>query len=156
MNCRVGTFLKREHTIKLRTDIKKLIRIQGVFESQNLPNGPFEKPLPVSQMMALEELELEKLTVWELSKKLGLETSSVSRLVDKLVKKGLIYREVNEKNRREIFLHLTEKGHITVNCLREHSITFYQRILGNLSESEQKKVVDGFELFIRSISKPFD
>ncbi|PFF19076.1 MarR family transcriptional regulator, partial [Bacillus thuringiensis] len=26
----------------------------------------------------------------------------------------------------------------------------------NLSESEQKIVVDGFELFIDSISKPFD
>ncbi|WP_312476561.1 MarR family transcriptional regulator [Neobacillus sp.] len=148
--------MKREHAIKLRTDIKKLIRIQGVFESQKLPNGPFEKPLPVSQMMALEELELEKLTVWELSNKLMLENSTVSRIVDQLVKKGLIYREVNEKNRRELFLHLTEKGHITVNCLREYSITFYQRILGNLSESEQKKVVDGFELFIDSISKPFD
>ncbi|PGP17508.1 MarR family transcriptional regulator, partial [Bacillus anthracis] len=54
------------------------------------------------------------------------------------------------------FLHLTEKGHITVNCLREQSITFYQSILNNLSESEQKIVVDGFELFINSISKPFD
>ena len=59
-------------------------------------------------MMALEELEVEKLTVWQLSNKLRLETSTVSRLVDKLVK-GLIYREVNEKNRRELFLHLTEK-----------------------------------------------
>ncbi|WP_258958719.1 MarR family winged helix-turn-helix transcriptional regulator, partial [Bacillus wiedmannii] len=88
--------------------------------------------------------------------KLRLETSTVSRLVDKLVKKGLIYREVNEKNRRELFLHLTENGHITVNCLREQSITFYQSILNNLSESEQKIVVDGFELFIDSISKPFD
>lgn len=48
-------------------------------------------------MMALEELEVEKLTVWQLSNKLRLETSTVSRLVDKLVKKGLIYREVNEK-----------------------------------------------------------
>ncbi|WP_460295922.1 MarR family winged helix-turn-helix transcriptional regulator, partial [Bacillus cereus] len=77
-------------------------------------------------------------------------------LVDKLVKKGLVYREVNEKNRRELFLHLTEKGHITVNSLREQSITFYQSILNNLSEAEQKIVVDGFELFIDSISKPFD
>ncbi|KQU24545.1 MarR family transcriptional regulator [Bacillus sp. Leaf13] len=148
--------MKREDAIQIRTDIKKLIRILGVFESQNLPNGPFEKPLPVSQMMALEELELEKLTVWELSNKLMLEPSSVSRLVDKLVKKGLISREVNEKNRRELFLHLTEKGHITVNCLREQSITFYQSILDNLSESEQKIVVNGFELLIDSISKPFD
>ncbi|EEL61533.1 Transcription regulator MarR [Bacillus cereus F65185] len=150
------TFLKREDALKLRTDIKKMIIITGVFESQNLPKGPFEKPLPTSQMMALEELEVEKLTVWQLSNKLRLETSTVSRLVDKLVKKGLIYREVNEKNRRELFLHLTEKGHITVNCLREQSITFYQSILNNLSESEQKIVVDGFELFIDSISKSFD
>ena len=130
--------------------------ITGVFESQNLPNGLFEKPLPTSQMMALEELEVEKLTVWQLSNKLRLETSTVSRLVDKLVKMGLVYREVNEKNRRELFLHLTEKGQITVSRLREQSLTFYQRILNNLSESEQKIVVDGFELFIDSISKSFD
>ena len=156
MNCRRMTFLKREDALKLRSDIKKMIIITGVFESQNLHNGPFEKPLPTSQMMALEELEVEKLTVWQLSNKLRLETSTVSRLVDKLVKKGLVYREVNEKNRRELFLHLTEKGHITVNRLREQSLTFYQRILNNLSESEQKIVVDGFELFIDSISKSFD
>ncbi len=133
-----------------------MIIITGVFESQNLPNGLFEKPLPTSQMMALEELEVEKLTVWQLSNKLRLETSTVSRLVDKLVKMGLVYREVNEKNRRELFLHLTEKGQITVSRLREQSLTFYQRILNNLSESEQKIVVDGFELFIDSISKSFD
>ncbi|UUH75408.1 MarR family winged helix-turn-helix transcriptional regulator [Bacillus altitudinis] len=148
--------MKREDALKLRSDIKKMIIITGVFESQGLPNGPFEKPLPTSQMMALEEMEMEKLTVWQLSNKLRLETSTVSRLVDKLVKKGLVYREVNEKNRRELFLHLTEKGHITVNRLREQSLTFYQRILNNLSESEQKIVVDGFELFIDSISKSFD
>lgn len=148
--------MKREDALKLRTDIKKMIILTGVFESQNLSNRPFEKPLPTSQMMALEELEVEKLTVWQLSNKLRLETSTVSRLVDKLVKMGLVYREVNEKNRRELFLHLTEKGHITVNRLREQSLIFYQRILNNLSESEQKIVVDGFELFIDSISKSFD
>ena len=148
--------MKREDALKLRSDIKKMIITTGVFEFQNLPNGPFEKPLPTSQMMALEELEVEKLTVWQLSNKLRLETSTVSRLVDKLVKKGLVYREVNEKNRRELFLHLTEKGHTTVHSLREQSITFYQNLLNNLSESEQKIVVAGFKLFIDSISKPFD
>ncbi|GED16664.1 hypothetical protein AMI01nite_46550 [Aneurinibacillus migulanus] len=82
-----------------------------------------------------------------------LEHSSVSRLVDKLVKNELIYREVNEKNRRDLFLYLTEKGRITVNSLREQSMTFYQSILNNSSESERKIVVKGFELLIDSISK---
>ncbi|MEC3110351.1 MarR family transcriptional regulator, partial [Bacillus cereus] len=40
--------MKREDALKLRTDIKKMIIITGVFESQNLPNGLFEKPLPTS------------------------------------------------------------------------------------------------------------
>ena len=105
--------MKREDALKLRTDIKKMIIITGVFESQNLPNAPFEKPLPTSQMMALEELEVEKLTVWQLSNKLRLETSTVSRLVDKLVKKGLVYREVNEKIEENFFCTSQKRSH---NC----------------------------------------
>lgn len=150
------TFLNREDALKLRADIKKMIILTGVFESQNLPDGHFEKPLPVSQMMALEELEVGTLTAWQLSNKLRLENSTVSRLVTKLVKKGFIYREINEKNRREIILHLTEEGQKTVHRLREQSVTFYQSILDYLSESEQKIVMDGFELFNDSVSKPFD
>src|SRR5690606_115961 len=34
----------------------------------------------------------------------------LSRLSDRLVRKGLIFREVNENNRREVELTITEKG----------------------------------------------
>lgn len=34
----------------------------------------------------------------------------LSRLSDRLLRKGLIFREVNEKNRREVELTITEKG----------------------------------------------
>ncbi|WP_188068498.1 MarR family winged helix-turn-helix transcriptional regulator [Brevibacillus brevis] len=145
--------MNREDALKLRTDIKKFIRMTGILEPERIPKDLFEKPLSVSQMMALEELELKKLTIWELANKLKLEQSSVSRLVDKLVKNELICREVNENNRREVYLHLTEKGKITVASLREQSIHFYQGILNDLSESERKTVVNGFELLINSIAK---
>lgn len=142
--------MKREEALKLRIDIMKFVRMFGFMDSLNKPLG---RPLSVSQVMALEELESTKLTVWELANKLMLEPSSVSRLVDKLIKEGFVCREVNEKNRREIHLSLTDKGEITVHQIREQSIEFYQNVLMNLSELEQKKVVDGFELLIKSISE---
>ncbi|MGG3806197.1 MarR family winged helix-turn-helix transcriptional regulator [Metabacillus fastidiosus] len=141
--------MKREEALKLRKDILKFVRMFGFMDSLKKPLG---RPLSVSQVMALEELESIKLTVWELANKLMLERSSVSRLVDKLIKEGLVCREENEKNRREIHLSLTDKGQITFHQIREQSVEFYQNVLMSLSELEQKKVVDGFELLIKSIS----
>ncbi|MED4402241.1 MarR family transcriptional regulator [Metabacillus fastidiosus] len=141
--------MKREEALKLRKDIMKFVRMFGFMDSLKKPLG---RPLSVSQVMALEELESTKLTVWELANKLMLERSSVSRLVDKLIKEGLVCREENEKNRREIHLSLTDKGQITFHQIREQSVEFYQNVLMSLSELEQKKVVDGFELLIKSIS----
>ncbi|MFD0769339.1 MarR family winged helix-turn-helix transcriptional regulator [Bacillus sp. CGMCC 1.60114] len=142
--------MKREEALKLRMDILKFVRMFGFMDSLNKPLG---RSLSVSQVMALEELEFTKLTVWELANKLMLERSSVSRLVDKLIKEGVVCREINEKNRREIHFSLTDKGEVTVHQIREQSIEFYQNVLMNLSELEQKKVVDGFELLIKSISE---
>ncbi len=65
-----------------------------------------------------------------------LERSSVSRLVDGLVKGGFVSREPNEKNRREVLLILTEKGIRSVNNLREQSVQFYQSILANMQEED--------------------
>lgn len=140
--------MKREEALKLRMDILKFVRMFGIMDALNKPVG---RPLSVSQVMALEELESTRLTVWELANKLMLERSSVSRLVDKLIKEGFVCREVNEKNRREIHLSLTDNGEKTIHQLREQSIEFYQNVLMNLPEPEQKKVVEGFELLIKSI-----
>lgn len=46
----------------------------------------------------------------EIAEMLSLETSTVSGILDRMQKKGLIDRMINEDNRREIFVTLTEKG----------------------------------------------
>lgn len=45
-----------------------------------------------------------------LAKALNVKKSSITSIVDRLTDKGLIKREHNEKDRRTVFLELTEKG----------------------------------------------
>jgi DNA-binding MarR family transcriptional regulator len=95
----------------------------------------------------MQELEKDTMSVTELASRLELERSSVSRLVDELVKGDFVSRDINEANRREMVLSLTEKGMRTIQQVRQQSLTFYQSILGNLSNTDQTLIIDGFKKF---------
>ncbi|MDF2683254.1 MAG: transcriptional regulator [Brevibacillus sp.] len=109
--------------------------------------------MSLSQVFALQELENRSMSIKDLSEELRLERSSVSRLVDGLVKGGFVLRELNEQNRREVILCLTEKGERSMNRLREQSIEFYESILNHLPETSQEKVLEGYQLFTESLVK---
>ncbi len=82
-----------------------------------------------------------------------MERSSVSRLVEELVKKEFIDRVQNENNRREVLLTITEKGTKTIEQVRKQSIHYYQSILNDLSEEEQETILKGFQTFTKSLQK---
>ncbi|MGM0883227.1 MAG: MarR family winged helix-turn-helix transcriptional regulator [Bacillota bacterium] len=127
--------------LELRTNIQKFIRIFGLLEQNVTPCG---FPLSVSQVFSLQELENTSMSITELAQELHLERSSVSRLVDGMVKEGFIRRDINEFNRREMVLSLTEKGTRTLNQVREQSIKFYQDILGDVSDNDQTLIIEAF------------
>ncbi|MFC4766852.1 MarR family winged helix-turn-helix transcriptional regulator [Effusibacillus consociatus] len=139
-----------DQILELRTLVQKFIRLFGLLDPSVTPCG---YPLSVSQVLALQELEKQTLTVGELSDKLHLERSSVSRLVDSLVKAGFVRREVNEKNRREVLLFLTEKGKNSIGTVRTQSVRYYQSILNGLSNQQQQQILQSFRMFTDSLSK---
>jgi len=64
-----------------------------------------------AQLGALEKLWREdELTITELGERLGLKTSTVTALADRMERDGLIRRKRNDKDRRIVRLYLTEKG----------------------------------------------
>jgi DNA-binding MarR family transcriptional regulator len=91
--------------------VQKFVRLFGLLEQNVTPCG---FPLSVSKVYAMQELENDTLSVAELALRLELERSSVSRLVNELVKGGFVHRDVNPTNRREMALSLTEKGKRTI------------------------------------------
>lgn len=91
------------------------------------------------------------LTIHKLAEKLYLERSTVSRLVDGLVKAGFVLREVNEQNRREVLLYLTEDGKCSVAEVRLRSIGFFQNVLGVLADEDRREIFNGFQKFTTAL-----
>lgn len=141
--------MEQEKILELRLEVQRFIRLFGVMEQSVTPCG---FPLSISQVMALQELEKNVLTVNELAKHLLLERSTVSRLVDSLVKGDFVKRETNDNNRREVNLSLTPKGLNAVQRVREQSVQFFQTLLKNIPDLKQQQILESFQYLTNSLA----
>ncbi|PYI52852.1 MarR family winged helix-turn-helix transcriptional regulator [Paenibacillus flagellatus] len=136
---------------ELRDSVQLFIRRFGLLEQTVTPCG---YALSLSQVFALQELETARaLSVTELADRLKLERSSVSRLADGLVKAGFVDRQVNETNRREVRLTLTDKGVRTIGNVRRQSIGYYESVIGHLTDDDKRRIADGFRLFAEALER---
>ena len=102
-----GTTLEHD-TDHLHHMLMNLVRTAGAVLNDRAAPG---HKVSLSQVFALHELDHETgLSQRELAERLGLEKSSVSRLVADLETDGLLKRERDPANRRLYRLEITEAG----------------------------------------------
>lgn len=135
---------------EMRLEIQKFIKLFGVLEQRTTPCG---YPLSISQVLAMQELEKGTLSIVELSNLLFLERSTVSRLVDSLVKEGFVQRSINNQNRREVILSMTDKGIRSIRQVKEQSLEFYKTLLGDYTEDVQLEILQSIKKLTYSLSK---
>ena len=86
-------------------------------------------------------------TATELAQVLPVEVSAISRIVRKLVDRGLLYRRRSITDRRVVYLKLTKAG-TTLGLALQESMTIYEdRLKGGICESD----LDIFEAVIVKI-----
>lgn len=69
---------------------------------------------------------------------LGMEATSLSRLLKSMEKKGLIYKEVDETDKRIVRIFLTEYGLIKRTLAKKTIIAFNEKILKKVKKSDLK------------------
>jgi len=89
----------------------------------------------------------------DLARELGVAMSSASQMVDRLVGEGLIERNLDESNRRQVVIRLTENGEALIARLRQGIIDGYRRVLAKMSEEEQEELVISFETIARLLGR---
>lgn len=67
------------------------------------------------------------------------KNSGVSRMVEKLRKKGMLERHLNESDRRQVDVKITEQGLAVLNELDE-KITELHSLVNSLNEDEKKQL----------------
>ncbi len=127
----------------------KLVQDFGLLAKDKTPCG---KDMSISEAFTLTLLSRdEPLTQKELSTRLRLEKSTVSRLIDGLERKEWVERRVCHRDRRRKHLHLTQRGNERARKVNQARRDRFKRILENIPEQNRGAVRDAFELFIDAL-----
>ena len=89
----------------------------------------------------------------DLARELDVAMSSTSQMIDRLVGQGLVHREQDAENRRQLNIRLTPEGDSLMRELREGILQGYARVLERLDDGEQEELVGAFETIAGILGK---
>jgi DNA-binding MarR family transcriptional regulator len=109
----------------------------------------------MSQCVTLETLHQRgPCGVRELAQALGIEQSTVSRVVDVLVRDGLVRRARDEAgDRRRVFVSLTARGRNLARRLERCADAYTERILARIPVDRRPEVLGALELLVAALDE---
>lgn len=132
---------------EIRSASRQLVREWG-FLHTTLASTPY----PPSAVHALVEIGAAgSLTAVEIAQLLGLEKSSVSRMLQKLVAAGELREQLHPDDARSKQLSLTPQGRRTLNTIHRHSRDQVAGALRQLAPAHQSAVKAGLTHYARAL-----
>ncbi len=80
-----------------------------------------------------------------LGPKMGIESTSLSRTLNKLEEEGMIHRIGSKKDKRQVIIKLTQKGLKMRDISKSNVIGFQNKVKEVLSEKEIKSLINSLE-----------
>jgi DNA-binding MarR family transcriptional regulator len=100
-----------------------------------------QQQLTGPQLETLKELEKEDaLSLSTLSEKLRAQNSTVTGIVDRMERDGLVVRTRSKDDRRVVHLHLTRKGRDAARAVPKAPFEMFQQSIGTLDHTEAKEL----------------
>jgi MarR family transcriptional regulator, organic hydroperoxide resistance regulator len=127
--------------------VQKLVRMFQLFERDQIKVHGFTS----SQCYSLIEiLKSGSLPMNELSDRMNLDTSTMTRVIDKLVRDELIKRERDEADRRMVLVALTEKGIDAATKLNSSVNEYYKKIISSIPTGKTEEVLSAVSVLLKA------
>lgn len=81
---------------------------------------------------------------------IGVDRSAVTRLIDRLEKKGLVVREHDGLDRRSVKIHITASGKLVVKHLDEAAERHQEKFLNELLNTEHRALKGNLQKLLRA------
>lgn len=125
---------------------------QAVAKTYNEQAAKHESTMAVA--MALLYIDYEKGTPsTALGPSMGMEATSLSRILKNMEDKGLVYREKNREDGRSVLIKLTEFGKEKREISKNSVYKFNQTIKANISEEKIKHFFEVTEVINKLINQ---
>lgn len=118
--------MSKEENSKLLYDLLRTIRqkLNNQLRANNLSELQENLTLGEQQViMVLSENKHTPMYMKDVASELGISPSTLTTIVDKLVEKGLVKRDLDIDDRRKVQISLTEKG----ENIHEHLVEFRKK-----------------------------
>lgn len=130
--------------------VRKLVRMFQLFERDQIKIHGFTS----TQCYALLEIwKNGSISMKELSDKMNLNSSTMTRILDNLVRDGFIERVKSLEDRRLVLVELSNKGKESANKLNETVNTYYKKIILNIPNGKLDEVMKSTNLLVRAFEK---
>jgi DNA-binding MarR family transcriptional regulator len=139
---------------RLHDLLRDLVRFAGLLHPDQVGPG---QAVPLSQAFALHELDAgTPLSQQELAQRLGLEKSTVSRLVADMERDGLLTRDRDPDNRRYYRLRITDRGRAAHAGMASGFHHRYARLVSGISAAERDALIIGLPALVRVLRHELD
>ena len=110
--------------------------------------------ITLAQCHALVEIgDAGALSLNDLTGKLNLDKSTLSRTVNNLVTQGFCEREDQPDDRRYVVIRLSEMGNAMYERVSEGMDGYFEKIYNSIPEERRKQVLESAEVLIDAIEK---
>ena len=122
--------------------ISFLVDLQRIFRTKVVP-----KDLPYSQVQAIIIIPDDGIEMSELSWTLGLDNSTVTRLIERLEIKGLVKREKSDRDKRTIIVFLKKRGMVIQKSIEKKLDEIGEQIFFETNQSQKEISLENLSSF---------
>ena len=130
--------------------ISFLVDLQRIFRTKVVPKG-----LSYSQVLAIIVIPEHGIEMSKLAWELGLENSTVTRLIARLERENYVNRIKSETDKRSINVHLDRKGTSLQNEIEKKIDKIGDEIFLKNNQVEKELYLENLSLFQWSLKKTF-
>lgn len=128
------------------------LRSKMMLGEMNIYNSPFGS-LNISDISALFLLFAQgSLKMRQLADLMKVPYSTLTGIIDRLVKHGYVQRKTSENDRRVILVCLTDKGVEFYKWVSDMTTDLYKKLLVTLEEDEQEQLIGYFRKMTANFS----
>ena len=127
-----------------------LIDLQSLFRTQ------FKKlDLTLSQIILISSIPIDGIDMTTLSIKIGVDNSTLTRLIDILMKKGIVQKNRSSQDRRSYIISVTKKGELLQSEIEDEIDSFVSKLFRNTRLEDQEELKKSLSSFHWIVSKYF-
>ncbi|MCW8125704.1 MarR family winged helix-turn-helix transcriptional regulator [Microbulbifer halophilus] len=124
------------------TTLRRLIRATDLHSKQLVKTAGLTAP----QLLLLQAIrEKGQVTIGALAREISLSQATVTTILDRLEKRGMVYRERSSQDKRKVHAYLTDKGMDIIRDaptpLQEHFVRQFR----DLREWEQSMIISSLQ-----------